>query len=347
MDQGTGFVHIAPGHGADDFELGRAQGLEIPHTVDGDGVFLPHVPLVRRPAGLYRRRARRVTANAAKIMAALDAAGTLLAKGKLRHSYPHSWRSKAPLIFRNTPQWFISMETNGLRAARRSRRSTRPASCRPPAGPPQAMIEQRPDWCVSRQRVWGVPLPIFVHKESGEVLRDQAVIDRVAEAFEDEGGDAWFTSDPQALPGQRLRDAADYEQITDVVEVWFDSGSTHAYVLEARPELAWPASLYLEGSDQHRGWFHTSLLESVGTRGRAPFDAVLTHGFVLDEKAARCPSRWATWSRPRTYHREAAAPTSCASGWSPRTMPRTSASAPRSCATRSTPIGACATPCAT
>jgi len=284
MDAGTGFVHIAPGHGTDDWHLGRKVGLEIPQTVDADGSFFEHVPLfagtrVLTPDG------KDGDANVA-VIKALAAAGKLVHKSSLRHSYPHSWRSKAPLIFRNTAQWFISMETNDLRAnALKAIDDTRFV---PPGGQARlrSMIEQRPDWCISRQRLWGVPLPLFVHKASGEPLRDQAVIDRVAEAFEEEGGDAWFTSPPQRWLGND-HDPADYEQVFDVVEVWFDSGSTHAFVLEARPELKWPASLYLEGSDQHRGWFHSSLLESSGTRGRAPYDAVLTHGFVLDEQGRK------------------------------------------------------------
>jgi len=281
MDQGTGFVHIAPGHGSDDYELGRRNDLEMPFTVDGEGRFMPHVPLVAGKL-VYTNEGKPGDANPA-IAELLDEGGALLARGRLRHSYPHSWRSKAPLIFRNTPQWFISMDLNGLREkALASIEATRFV---PSAGRNRlySMIEQRPDWCVSRQRAWGVPLPIFVNKETNEPLRDQTVIDRVATAFEEEGGDAWFSRDPQEFLGNEY-DADDFEQVTDVVEVWFDSGSTHSYVLEARPDLKWPADLYLEGSDQHRGWFHTSLLESVGTRGRAPFDAVLTHGFLLDEK---------------------------------------------------------------
>jgi isoleucyl-tRNA synthetase len=280
---GTGFVHIAPGHGADDWELGQKHGIEVPQTVAGDGTYYPHVPLF---AGrhVYWPNGKTGDANAA-VIAAIAEAGGLLAQGTLVHSYPHSWRSKAPLIFRNTPQWFISMATNGLRQkALAAIAATR-------WFPPQAenrirsMIETRPDWVISRQRAWGVPIAVFVDKRSGELLRDQAVIDRIADAFEREGADAWYTADPREFLGER--DPADYEQVKDIVDVWFDSGSTHAFVLEVRPDLKWPADLYLEGSDQHRGWFHSSLLESCGTRGRAPYEAVLTHGFTLDEQGRK------------------------------------------------------------
>ncbi|MBT5263329.1 MAG: isoleucine--tRNA ligase [Rhodospirillaceae bacterium] len=277
VDQGTGIVHIAPGHGADDFELGRSNDLEVPHTVADDGHFHDHVPLV---AGLH------VLKDNVKIAEIIAEAGGLLGLGSIKHSYPHSWRSKAPLIFRNTPQWFISMETNDLRdVALQAIKDTRFV---PESGQNRlySMIEQRPDWCISRQRAWGVPIPVFYNKETGEPLRDQAVVDRVAEAFEQEGSDVWFSADPVRFLGNDHA-PEDYEQVTDIVDVWFDSGSTHAFVLEQRPELQWPASLYLEGSDQHRGWFHSSLLESCGTRGRAPYDAVLTHGFVMDEQGRK------------------------------------------------------------
>ena len=270
-------VHIAPGAGADDFELGLKYGLEVVTNVDDAGKFYDHVPLV---AGLD------VLKDNYQIAMIVKGAGALLAVGRLTHSYPHSWRSKAPLIFRTTPQWFISMENNELReVALEAIDATRFI---PDRGKNRlrTMIEQRPDWCVSRQRAWGVPITIFIEKKTGEPLKDQKVIDRIGEIFETEGSDAWYSSDPQRFLGDDY-DARNYEQITDIVEVWFDSGSTHAFVLEARPELKWPASLYLEGSDQHRGWFHTSLLQSSGTRGNAPFEAVLTHGFVLDESGRK------------------------------------------------------------
>jgi isoleucyl-tRNA synthetase len=273
-EDGTGLVHIAPSHGADDFELGAAHGLEVPDTVAEDGVYTDQVALF---AGLHVFKA------AEPVIAALAEAGALLARGRLTHSYPHSWRSKAPLIFRATPQWFIPMAGAGrLRAkALDAIEETRwvPATGKNRI---RGMIESRPDWCISRQRAWGVPIAVFVRKADDQPLRDPLVNERIAEAFEREGADAWFTSPPERFLGPE-RDPADYEQVTDIVDVWFESGCTHATVLEQRPELAWPASLYLEGSDQHRGWFHSSLLESCGTRGRAPYDAVLTHGFVVDE----------------------------------------------------------------
>ncbi|HEY3909079.1 MAG TPA: isoleucine--tRNA ligase [Stellaceae bacterium] len=279
-DQGTGLVHIAPNAGTDDWELGQAHGLPVIDTVGPDGVYLPGVPLFAGRT-VYRPDGRPGDANEA-VIAAVDAAGCLLARGTLVHSYPHSWRSKAPLIFRNTPQWFIGMAANGLRD--KALAAIAETRWIPPQGRNriEAMVENRPDWCVSRQRAWGVPIAVFTHRETGEPLRDPAVVERVAAAVERHGSDIWFSADASEFLGN-AHNPADWEKVTDIVEVWFDSGSTHAFVLEQRPELKWPASLYLEGSDQHRGWFQSSLLEACGTRGRAPYEAVLTHGFVLDE----------------------------------------------------------------
>ena len=283
-EQGTGIVHIAPSHGADDYELGRAHGLDLLDYVDDDGCYKAHVPLFagRR---IYTGDGKPGDANPA-VVEALAAAGTLVARGRLEHTYPHSWRSKAPVIFRATPQWFISMQTNGLReTALAALAATR---FHPPAGYARlsSMIEHRPDWCISRQRAWGVPIALFVHKTTGEPLTDPAVLERIAEIFAAEGSDAWFARAAADFLGPDHR-PDDYSQVFDIVDVWFESGSTHAFVLEPRNDLTWPAALYLEGSDQHRGWFHSSLLEACGTRGRAPYDAVLTHGFVLDEQGRK------------------------------------------------------------
>ncbi|MGC6471446.1 MAG: isoleucine--tRNA ligase [Parvibaculales bacterium] len=283
-DTGTGLVHIAPGHGQDDFELGLKHGLDIPFTVDEAGVYLDHVPLFAGKC-VIDQKGKMGDANGAVIGQLVDS-DRLLAKGKLRHQYPHSWRSRAPLIFRNTPQWFISMDTNDLRATALSEIDT--VRWVPEAGRNRihAMIESRPDWVISRQRSWGVPLTVFVHKDTGEILRDAAVNARIVAAVKTDGADAWFERSAQDFLGPDYA-AEDYEQVMDVLDVWFDSGTTHAFVLENREDLHSPADVYLEGSDQHRGWFHSSLLESCGTRGQAPYKAVVTHGFVMDEKGRK------------------------------------------------------------
>ena len=297
-EQGTGIVHIAPAHGPEDFDLCmRVGGIEVPDAVAEDGTYTAEAPGFE---GVHVFRA------AAPVIEALTGCGTLFAYGTLTHSYPHSWRSKAPVIFRATAQWFIGMDRpvgrggmdrpfdgNGGGDARDTLRARALDAIDATRFVPKrgqnrlrAMIEGRPDWNVSRQRAWGVPLAVFLHKASGEALRDPEVCARIEAAFREEGADAWWSRDPQEFLGNAYR-AEDFERIDDILDVWFESGSTHAFVLERRPELKWPADLYLEGSDQHRGWFHSSLLESCGTRGRAPFEAVLTHGFTLDERGEK------------------------------------------------------------
>jgi isoleucyl-tRNA synthetase len=293
-DTGTGFVHTAPGHGEEDFELGQRHRLEIPRTIDEDGSFYAEVPLFAGKR-ILTPEGKDGDANGAVIRELIDS-GMLLAKGSLRHSYPHSWRSKAPVIFRATPQWFVAIdrkmpEFGGDTLRQRALKAIADTQWFPDQGRNRigSMVESRPDWVLSRQRAWGVPLAIFVDRKTGKVLNDPAVNARIGEAFEAEGADAWFASPPSRFLGNL--DPDDYEQVTDILDVWFDSGSTHVFTFEQPIDPHWPkaeqADLYLEGSDQHRGWFQSSLLESCGTRGRAPYKKVLTHGFVMDEKGMK------------------------------------------------------------
>jgi len=298
-DAGTGFVHTAPGHGVDDYHVWLASGRrEIPDTVDADGRYYDDVPLFGGLAVMEtegKKAGKFGPANGA-VMDKLIEAGNLLARGRLEHSYPHSWRSKAPVLYRNTPQWFIRMDER--LEDDRTLRETALAAIDATAFYPEAgrnrirsMVESRPDWLISRQRAWGTPLALFVDKQTREPLRDEAVNARIHAAIATHGADAWFTRDPAEFLGPG-RNVEDYEKIDDILDVWFDSGSTHAFTLrtpdgEVRKEAAWPADVYLEGSDQHRGWFQSSLLEACGTRGRAPYNALVTHGFTLDEKGQK------------------------------------------------------------
>ncbi len=295
-DTGTGFVHIAPGHGEDDFNLGKKYGVAFDETVGDDGRYLPNVKGFEGLA-VYTPEGKVGPANGA-VIKALAEAGALLAKQNIKHSYPHSWRSKAPVIFRTTPQWFIALDKspNGQGPTLReiALKAIDETAWHPAATKNRirGMLESRPDWCISRQRAWGVPIALFVRKSDGQPLRDPAVCARIVAAFEAEGSDAWFRHPPEVFLGN-THDANDFDQVMDIVDVWFESGATHTFCLapeggtSAWPTLRWPADLYLEGSDQHRGWFHSSLLESCGTRGRAPYKAVLTHGFTLDEQGRK------------------------------------------------------------
>ncbi len=297
-DTGTGFVHTAPGHGEDDFEIVlkffpgyMKTNPDAFNIVAADGSFTANAPGFTGKFILSRDGKKDGEANGAVIKALIEA-GKLLAKGTLRHQYPHSWRSKAPVIFRATPQWFAAMDKEipgGGTLRTRAMKAIGDTKWFPPSGENRiaGMVKDRPDWVLSRQRAWGVPLAIFVHKETQKILDGADVNTRITDAFRSEGADAWFNSPPSRfLGGERNPD--DYEQVKDILDVWFDSGSTHVFTVEQPLEPEWPqkdhADLYLEGSDQHRGWFQSSLLESCATRGRAPYDEVLTAGFVLDRE---------------------------------------------------------------
>jgi len=277
-DAGTGAVHTAPGHGQEDFAVGQKYGIEVVNPVGGNGVFVSGTEFVE---GLHVWKANDT------IVELLKSRGVLLASGKLEHSYPHCWRHKTPVAFRATPQWFIAMDQAGLRA--QTLEEIKKVQWLPDWGQERitGMIANRPDWCISRQRTWGVPIALFIDKETHEPHPDSvALLGKVAEVVERDGADAWYELDAATLLGA---DAAKYEKVTDILDVWFDSGVTHAGVLDARPELmgARVGTMYLEGSDQHRGWFHSSLLTSVAMHGRAPYTAVLTHGFTVDAQGRK------------------------------------------------------------
>jgi len=277
LEAGTGCVHTAPGHGQEDYELALKEGLEIYNPVDNHGKYLPTVEFFG---------GQQVFAANQSVIEKLTEVGALLQTAQISHSYPHCWRCKKPIIFRATEQWFISMKANDLRE--NALKAIDQVQWIPKWGRERiyGMIENRPDWCVSRQRSWGVPITAFSCVECGEYIADGTIMDHVAQIFKKESSDVWFDwSAEKLLPAGTACPkcgAASFEKENDILDVWFDSGVSHAAVLESNSKLQSPADLYLEGSDQHRGWFHSSLLESVGTRGVAPYKSVLTHGFVLD-----------------------------------------------------------------
>lgn len=271
-EAGTGAVHTAPGHGVDDFVVGKQYDLEIYNPVDGDGTYLPDTPLF---AGQHVWEANKT------VVAALAEVGQLLHHESIRHSYPHCWRHKTPTAFRTTPQWFISMDKEGLRS--QALEEIKRVEWIPAWGEERIykMIENRPEWCISRQRTWGVPITIYVHKQTGELHpQTTEIMQQVADLVAAKGMDIWYDLDDRELLGDQVDE---YEKVTDVLDVWFDSGVTHYCVLRQNDALTEPADLYLEGSDQHRGWFHSSLLTGVAINQHAPYKQVLTHGFVVDQ----------------------------------------------------------------
>ncbi|MBX5236861.1 isoleucine--tRNA ligase [Rhizobium sp. NLR22b] len=317
-DAGTGFVHTAPSHGREDFDVWMAHAREIearaietkiPFPVDDGGFYTADAPGLEG-ARVIDDNGKKGDANDRVIKALIDR-NALFARGRLKHQYPHSWRSKKPVIFRNTPQWFVYMDktlSDGTTLRNRALSAIDDTRFVPAAGQNRlrAMIEQRPDWVLSRQRAWGVPICVFVN-EQGEVLKDEAVNQRILNAFDAEGADAWFAEGAKERFLGNEHDPAKWTQVMDILDVWFDSGSTHTFTLEDRPDLKWPADLYLEGSDQHRGWFHSSLLESAATRGRAPYNAVLTHGFTMDEKGEKMSKSKGNVTAPQEVMKDAGA----------------------------------------
>ena len=271
LEAGTGLVHTAPGHGQEDFALGKEHNLEIYNPVGPNGCFLADVPIV---GGKFVDEGSKI------LIELLAARGDLVYNGEIKHSYAHCWRHKTPIIYRATPQWFISMETTGLRE--QALEAIKAVRWVPGWGAARidGMVRNRPDWCLSRQRVWGTPIAMFTHKDTGELHPDtQDIFERVAQKVELGGIDAWFDTDSAEFIGD---DSENYQKITDVLDVWFDSGATHYSVLNHRDELTNPTGMYLEGSDQHRGWFQSSLLVSTAITGHAPYQSVLTHGFTVD-----------------------------------------------------------------